>query len=149
MTWWLMAIRAVLVLIFSIALFRLLDRRVFGKYAALDVVVSVLVGSTLSRGITGNAPFIPTLAAVAVLVGAHALLAHLAARYGWFDRLTKGRPILLLRDGHLDRHASHRHNIAEQDVLEALRTKGGRDLAQIEAAYLERSGAISIIRKPT
>jgi len=48
---------------FGLALVRLAGRRVFVRWAALDIVVAVVVGSNLSRALTGTAPLGGTLAA--------------------------------------------------------------------------------------
>lgn len=146
-TWWQMSIRAVVVLVYSIVLFRLADRRVFGKYAALDIVAAVIFGSTLSRALTGNSPFFATLVATAVLVLVHAGLARLAFQSRWFERLSKGRAVQLVREGELDADAMARSSITEQDLTEAVRARGGlrTDLADVKAAYLERGGQITVI----
>ncbi len=48
--------RAVLVLAYGLTLVRLSGRGAFGKWSALDIIVSIMVGSTLSRALTGSAP---------------------------------------------------------------------------------------------
>lgn len=46
--------RAVLIFAYGLFLMRHSGRRTFGKWSALDVIVSVIVGSTFSRALTGN-----------------------------------------------------------------------------------------------
>lgn len=48
--------RAVLIFAYGFAMVRVLGRRVFGKWAALDIIISIIVGSNLSRALTGSAP---------------------------------------------------------------------------------------------
>lgn len=50
---------------------RIAGKRVFGKWAALDIIVSIMAGSNLSRALTGNAPLGGTLAATSLLMGLH------------------------------------------------------------------------------
>src|SRR5947207_3806516 len=103
--WWQMSIRAVLIFIFGLVLIRVFGRRAFGKQNPLDIVVAIIVGSSLSRALTGNAPFIPTLIATAVLVWFFWVLEHAAARWHWLSRLANGDPVWLARDHRLDRSA--------------------------------------------
>lgn len=82
--------RAVLVLAYGLAILRLAGRRIFGRWSALDIIVSIVVGSNLSRALTGNAPLFGTIAATTVLIGLHWLLARLAAHYRPLSRISRG-----------------------------------------------------------
>jgi hypothetical protein len=61
--------RAILILAYGLAILRLAGRRIFGRWSALDIIVSIIVGSNLSRALTGNAPLLGTIAATTVLIG--------------------------------------------------------------------------------
>lgn len=144
--WWQMCVRAVLVFAWGLVVVRLGGQRLFGKFAALDIVVTVMLGSLLSRVITGNAPLLAGLAATALLVLLHWLVAAAAFRWPGFGHLAKGSPVCLVRDGTIDWRAMRRTNITRHDLDEALRGRGLERTEQVRAAYLERSGAITVIR---
>ena len=145
--WWEMSIRAVLVFIFGLVLIRLFGRRAFGKQNPLDIVVAIIVGSSLSRALTGNAPFISIIIAMAVLVSLFWVLEHAAARWHWLGRLAKGDPVWLARDHRLDRIAMKRWGVTEGDICEAARNSGVAELDAITEAVLERSGKVSILSR--
>ena len=63
-----LALRAVVVFCFAIGLFRLLPRKSLANTSVIDVVLTVLIGSSLSRALTGNAPLGRSLSAVLRLV---------------------------------------------------------------------------------
>jgi uncharacterized membrane protein YcaP (DUF421 family) len=71
--------RAALVFAYGLLLVRVAGRRVFGKWSALDIIVSIVVGSNLSRALTGDAPLWGTLAATTLLMALHWVLAHASA----------------------------------------------------------------------
>ncbi|MGD9615204.1 MAG: DUF421 domain-containing protein [Alphaproteobacteria bacterium] len=145
--WWQMSIRAVLILVFGLVLIRLFGRRAFGKQNPLDIVVAIVVGSNLSRALTGNAPFLPTLIATAVLLGVFCLLEEIAARWHLLSRLLKGQPVALMRDRTIDRRAMKRWGVTDGDIEEAARQSGKPGLDAIDDALLERSGKISTISR--
>ena len=97
-----MALRASLTFAVTLAIVRLGKRRLMGGNTAFDVIVGVIIGSTVSRGLTGNAPLAPTLAAAAAIVAMHWAVSALALRAGWFSRLAKGVPVLLVSEGRAD-----------------------------------------------
>ena len=56
--WWQMTVTGVLVFFYGLALLRLAGQRHFGKLAAFDIVLAVLIASNLSRTLTANAPLV-------------------------------------------------------------------------------------------
>lgn len=145
--WWQMSIRGVIVFFFGLALIRLLGRRAFGELTPVDIVIAILIGSNLSRTITGNAPLLPTLAATALVMLLYWLLIHAAVRSRWISRWFKGRPVHLSRDGQLDPRMMRRTGVGHGDIEESARRSGLDDAGKIQQAVLERSGKISVVPK--
>jgi uncharacterized membrane protein YcaP (DUF421 family) len=143
--WWQMSIRAVLIFIFGLVLIRLLGRRVFGQQNPLDIVVAVVMGSSLSRTLTGNAPFFSTLAAITALLVFFWLLEHAAARWRLLGRLAKGEAVSLVRDHQFNAKAMRLWGVTEDDIAEAARASGNPDVGAVRDAMLERSGRINTI----
>ncbi|MBE0531144.1 MAG: DUF421 domain-containing protein [Rhodospirillales bacterium] len=147
LTWAQMSARGVLISIYAIVLLRVSARRALGHDTAMDFVVAVIVGSALSRALTGNAALLPTLAAAAVIVGVHSLIAALAVHWGWLSRLAKGRPTRLIEAGKIDWRRARRALIGEGDLEEELRLHGVSGIEAVESAHLERNGRISIVKR--
>jgi uncharacterized membrane protein YcaP (DUF421 family) len=144
--WWQMSIRAVLVLLFGLVLIRFFGRRAFSKQNSLDIVVAIMVGSNLSRTLTGNAPFLPTLTGTAVLVILFCIIDHVAASSRFVGRFVKGNPVTMMCNQELDHKAMKRWGVTETDLEEAARTSGIAGLSEVKDAVLERSGRISTLR---
>ena len=143
-----MALRAAVVFVASIAMLKVGDKRFMGKNTALDVFLGIVFGSTVSRAITGNAPFGPTLAAALVLVLLHWLFAAIAFRSQGFGKLVKGHSRLLVSDGEILWDAMRKSHVTTHDLEEALRSDGEEpDVKRVKAAHLERNGDISVIMR--
>lgn len=143
-----MALRAVIVYIVTVLIVRLGKKRFMGRASAFDVILGIMLGSIVSRAVTGNAPLGAALAAAAVLLILHALFSRLALDWHGFGKLIKGEPILMIRDGRLDRAAMRAAHMTERDLWEDLRSDGIKSLEQVAEARLERNGRLSIIRAP-
>lgn len=142
-----MTARAVIAFGFGVVLARLADRRFMGQNAGFDIMLVVVLGSVLSRGVNGDAAFFPTLGASAVLVLLHRLLGTLALRFHPFSELVKGRPETLVRRGVVDHAAMRRHKITPDDLDENLRLHGNvSGTADVEEARVERNGSISVVK---
>lgn len=142
--------RAVLIFCYGLVMLRLSGRRAFAQWSALDVVVSIIVGSSLSRAMTGGAPFWETLAAVAVLSALHLLVAYAVAGSKSLSRLIEGPPIALARDGVLDDKTRLWHAVSETDISEAMRAKqleGIEDMAQVKQMTLEVNGRLTVLKQ--
>lgn len=140
------AARAAVVYLLGLLLVRVGKSRFHGRPSAIDVVLGFILGSLLSRGITGSASISGTFVASGVLVAVHWVATAAACRSHWIGNLVKGRAKLLVEDGRLLRKAMLNSHISEHDVHEAMRLAANiDDLSLVKAAYKERSGLISIV----
>jgi uncharacterized membrane protein YcaP (DUF421 family) len=143
-----MSLRALVVFVLAIAMIRIGNKRFMGKNAALDVLLGIVFGSMVSRAITGNAPFTPTVVASFVLVLLHWVLSAIAFRSQWFGTLVKGRDSILVRDGEIQWEAMRKAHVTEHDLQETMRNSGHQpDVSQVATAHLERNGDISVIMR--
>jgi uncharacterized membrane protein YcaP (DUF421 family) len=141
-----MALRTVVIYAFTLAIVRLGSKRFLSQATAFDVIVGIMLGSIMSRAINGSAPFGPTLAGGAVLVGTHWLLAYLASRVDWFGTEVKGSPVLLIEDGAVRSDGMKEAGLSRRDLAQALRLSSVEpDPSNVRLAYLERNGSISVI----
>lgn len=145
--WWQETIRAILIFLYGLVIVRFAGRRVFGGYAPIDIILGVLVGSTLSRALTANAPFLPTLAATGGIVLIYWVLTFCAIRSDFASWLVKGRPIKLICEGQVDFQRMQRLGVGKRDLTEAMRESGIDEFNEIKKAFLEGDGSISIIQK--
>ena len=141
-----MAARAAVVYVTVVVIVRLAKKRFMGRGSAFDVILAIILGSVVSRAITGNDPLLPALAAAAMLVALHWAFSLLALHWHRFGVAVKGRPRLLVRAGALLDRDMRKEHMTERDLDEALREHGIVDRAQVEEARLERNGEVSVIR---
>jgi uncharacterized membrane protein YcaP (DUF421 family) len=139
-------LRAVVVFLVWLVIVRLADRRLLGKYSAFDVVLAVMLGSALSRAITGSASLWGSLAAAAVLVALHWILTFLSFHSRTFGYVVKGLPRTLVVDGRVYEEEMRRNFITSHDLDEMLRLQGRiASPSKAKLATLERNGQISAI----
>ncbi|MBD0319671.1 MAG: SUMF1/EgtB/PvdO family nonheme iron enzyme [Gemmatimonadetes bacterium] len=125
-----------------------LEGRLMGKATAFDIILGIMIGSVMSRGINGSAGLGPTLVGGAVLVVLHWVFAVIAFRTSWFGDYVKGRPVLLVEYGRVRPDAMREASLSRNDLDEALRLQGMQpDPARVRCAYLERDGTISVIAR--
>src|SRR6266478_8822381 len=141
------SIRGVVVFIAALIMVRLSSERSLAEKTAFDAVLVVIIGSMLARVINGSEAFFPTLGTGFVLVLLHRL-SGLAAYYSHaVGILVKGKPVMLVQGGRLQRKNMLWEHITQHDLEEDMRLEAETDdLSTIQAARLERSGDISFIK---
>ena len=144
---WQICVRAVIIFAFGLACLRISGRRTFAQATPLDIFIAIVVGSNLSRVMTGKASFFGGLAATLLLVVLHRLLAMGTLRWNALAWLVKAPPAVLVRDGTIDRHALRRHGLSQEDLEEGLRMEQVEDCKEVRLATLEGGGKISVVRK--
>lgn len=143
--WWQELPRAFVVFTFGLILLRLSGRRTFARWSALDIIVSVIMGSSLSRTLTGSAPLGGTLLAMVLIAVLHWVLARAASRSQRFAHLVEGQAAILGRSGAIFPREMQRYNISETDMNEALRKEGLEDAGRTRQVTLEPSGTITVL----
>ena len=140
--------RAVLIFAYGLAMLRLSGKRTFSQWSALDVVLSIVVGSCLSRALTGSAPLLGTLAAVGVLVLLHVCAGHACARFNLASKIFEGESVMLVEEGKVDESARRRHMVSNCDLNVALRQhqlRGLSDIQKVSQVRLEPNGKLTVL----
>ena len=140
-----LSVRAVILLLFGIICIRISGPRTFSLHSPLDIIVATVVGSNLSRAMTGKAPFFAGLTATFVLVVLHRLLSWASLRSAFISRWMKFGPLPLVKDGIADAEVMRKEGISHEDLLEALRGEQIEELAAVRLANLEGGGKISVV----
>jgi uncharacterized membrane protein YcaP (DUF421 family) len=127
-----------------LAILRLAGKRLAGQTTTLDLVVLialavVIQGALLEPGRLNAIVFVVTVFA------AHRLIALASARSRFVRELVRGRPVVLIEDGRIDRHRMEREGLSLADLHAGLRKLGYEDPKEIKTAVLEETGQISAI----
>lgn len=142
-----MMARAAFLYVATIAVLRLAEKRSLGDATVFDVVLGIIVGSIAGRAITGGAPMIPSIAAMASLIALHWCFSAIALRSSTFSRLIKGSPNRIIHNGKISSIALKQAHMTRDDLIEDLRQRGVSKPAKVQEAWLERSGTLSVVKK--
>jgi uncharacterized membrane protein YcaP (DUF421 family) len=146
LTVWQIGLRAFLIYLTAILLVKFGEKRFMGKSTAFDMILGIVLGSVLSRAITGNASFFKIIGAGVILVGIHWLFAIVSFYSDGLGSLIKGNARILVKDGEIQWDNMRKSHISRKDLEMALYSNGKvTDPSQVKVARFERSGDISVI----
>ncbi|HEX5509982.1 MAG TPA: YetF domain-containing protein [Pseudolabrys sp.] len=140
-------VRAFVVYVVLIAYVRFGKKRFLSSATAFDAILVIVIGSVSSRAISGNAPFVASLAAALVLILVHWIISYFTEDSKSLGNLLKGRDTLIIKNGVVDRQGMRKTHMSEDDLAEDLRQQGVKHPIDVEEARLERSGKLSVIKK--
>jgi len=139
-------LRGTLVYLFLFFLLRIL-RREAGHIGISDFLVVVLIADAASNAMSSE---YRSFTEGAILVTTIALWDYfvdwLSYRVPALRRLLRPAPLLLIRDGRMQRRNMQREKIQEEELLAQLREKGVDSVEDVKQCYLEGNGRISVIR---
>lgn len=143
-----MTIRAICMFFITLLLIRLSGMRTFGKASAFDVIITIMLGAILSRGITGGASFVGVVLAATVLVIIHRLIGLLSVKLPSLERIVKGEDRVLYKDGQIKWRNMIRSSVSLRDLEESIREEIHADgFEKVETIYIDSNGKISVIEK--
>jgi uncharacterized membrane protein YcaP (DUF421 family) len=123
-------------------------RREAGALSTADLLVIVLVADAAQNAMSSEYHSITEGAVlVATIFGWNYLLDWLAFRYPRVHSLLHPAPLLLVKDGRVQRRNLRSEMITLDDLKEQLREQGVADLTQVKKCYLEADGRLSVIKQ--
>lgn len=146
--WWQLVVRATVVYVVLFALIRLSGKHTLGELSIFDLIVVIVLGSSVRTSLLGDDKSLPGgLIVVVVLLALDFASTWVASRSARGDRVLQGRPVLLARDGVVFDEVLKRLKIPRSSFATALRKHGCEDPESVEQAILEPSGAITVQRR--
>lgn len=123
-------------------------RRETGAIGIADLLVVVLIADASQNAMAGDYKSITEgVALVGTIAFWDYLLDWLAYRFPRIERLVHPPPTVLVEDGELNRRNMRKELLTKEELMSQLREQGVDDLAEVEHAYIEGDGRISVIKK--
>lgn len=140
-------IRATIVYIVLLVLFRLSGKRTLAQVTTFDFVLLLIISEATQQAmVDGDNSMTNAFLLVGTLVGLNILFSEIKQRFKTAEHVLDGAPLLLVEHGHPLHERMEKERVDVDDVLDAAREGHGLErLDQIKYAVLERNGKISII----
>jgi uncharacterized membrane protein YcaP (DUF421 family) len=142
-------LRAAVVYLFLLVLFRLCGKRTLAQITMFDFVLLLIISEATQQALIDSDNSMTNAALlVGTLIGLNILLSLLKQRSKFIERWLEDVPLVIVDRGKPMHMRMDKDRVDRDDILEAAREQHGiRDFDEIEYAVLERSGNISIIPK--
>lgn len=141
------AFRTTVLFIFTLVMLRMVGHRGMGQLSLAEFVIILGLGSAVGDPMFYlDIPLIYGMLVIALVVFYQIILTYLTMRNTTVADLTEGGPIRLVADGVIDLDGIKAARMTHPELLAELRQHGVRELGEVECAYLEIDGNMSLFR---
>lgn len=127
--------------------YRIMGKREVGQLGIIDLIVSILIAELVAISIENSKDSIfLTILPISVLVILELFLAYLSIKSRTFRTIFGGKPSLIIVHGKINYHEMVKQRYSLDDLLLSLRQKEIRNIEDVEYAFLEPNGKLSIFK---
>ncbi|MEE1026959.1 MAG: DUF421 domain-containing protein [Acutalibacteraceae bacterium] len=141
--------RTVLMYVFVSIGVRLMGKRQIGDMQPTELVVTLLISEIAAIPLQDvSQPISIGLVAIFILVLLEILASVIVLKNLRLRRIFSGKAVAVIKNGEIDQKAMQNVRMTVFDLVEMLRMQGIFDLEDIESAFLEVNGNLSVRQKP-
>lgn len=138
--------RTLIMYAYTIFLLRLLGKRGMGQLSILELAIIISFGSAVGDPMVGaDMPILHGLVAITSVAIFQIGLESLVNRSKKVEAMMEGTPNLVVDNGLIKLDCLKKDNLSKEDLFRALRGKDVEHLGQVDKAFFETSGQISVL----
>jgi uncharacterized membrane protein YcaP (DUF421 family) len=126
---------------------RLMDKRSTGLLSPFEIIILAILGDILGDPMYGDKPLFHAMVVITTIVFIERMISRATTHNAFVERVITGEPVLLVKHGIMRKKAMARQNISLHELYSLMRLHGVKDITEIEVAYLEPNGSISMIKR--
>jgi len=138
-------------LMFFIVLFvlRLSGKRGIKQLSVFELAIIISLGSAAGDPMFyEDVALLPAILVFVIVISLYKLITYLTGRFEKVERLVEGKPVKLIEDGKILYKSFRKESLAYDELFSQLRQQSVTHLGQVEFAYMETSGDLSIFYFP-
>lgn len=138
-------LRTLVMFIIVMVSIRLLGKRGVKQLSIFEIVVIISLGTAAGDPMLyKDVGILPALIVFIIIVGLYSLIIYVIGKNKNFEKLMEGKAVRLIKTGAFSIDDFSKEAIGEDEFFSELRMQGVSQLGQIEEAFVESSGNISI-----
>ncbi len=141
-------IRTFILYFLVVALMRLTGKRQIGQLELTELVTAFMISELAANPISNNSiPILYGVLPAIILVSLEVFLSFLSLKSRRFRKLIAGSALPLVKKGKIQKEQMNKSRITVEELVSAMRSAGVSCMSNVEYAFLESNGTISVIPK--
>mgnify|MGYP000581698909 CR=1 FL=1 len=139
--------RTVFFYIFILVIYRLMGKREIGQLSIQDLVVSILIAEMVAISIENKHDSMwLTILPIIVLVILEIVANFISLKFNFIRNIIEGKPALIINKGIINFKEMIKQRYSLDDLLVSLRQASIKSIEDVEYAFLEPNGELSIFK---
>ena len=140
-------LRTTIMYTYTLCNIRLFTTRSISQLTSFELVIVIALGTAVGDPmIFPTVPMIYGMATITTIVLLTKFTSIITERSETLELLIEGQPVMIIKDGELLKEKLHKSDMSVEELFARLRYKGIKNIGQIEYAFIETSGQISVIK---
>lgn len=143
----LIVFRTIFFYFFIVIVYRIMGKREMGQLGVMDLIVSILIAELVAISIENyDQNLMYTIVPVFILVFLEITFAYISLKSKGMHKLLEGKTSLIIYGGKLNYKEMIKQRYSIEDLLLSMRQKQIKSIEEVEFAFLENNGKLSIFR---
>jgi uncharacterized membrane protein YcaP (DUF421 family) len=143
-----LVVRGTAMYLFLFLLFRVVIKRRIGAIGMADLLVLVIIADAAQNAMAGEYTSITDgFILVGTIVAWNYLFDWLNFRFEFLQKILEPPPLPLIDRGRILWRNMRLELVSEQELRTKLRERGVKDLAEVEKAYMEPDGQVTVVKR--
>ena len=127
--------------------YRIMGKREVGQLGIVDLIVSILIAELVAISIENvDKSIMLTIAPISLLVVIEVARAYLSTKSRWFRQVFTSKPSVIINHGVINYKEMIKQRYSLDDLLVSLRQASIKSIEDVEYAFLESNGKLSIFK---
>lgn len=140
-------LRTVVMYLYTMLLARMVGQGGVGQLGPFEFVLVIAVGSAAGDPMFyPDVPLLHGILVITVVILLHRITGYLLGRNRRLEAAVEGEPVMLVHEGEVREDAVEASSITRRELMMLLRERGIREVGEVQRAYLEPSGSLSVFK---
>jgi len=133
---------------FVLIMYRIMGKREIAQLGVIDLIVSLLIAELIAISIENiKSNILIAVAPIIILVILELLLDYISLKSRRFKNIFEGKPSIIINSGKINFKEMVKQRYTIDNLLLELRQKEIKSLEEVDYAFLETNGRLSIFKK--
>ena len=138
-------LKGIIIYLSVIVAMRFMGKRQIGELQPGELAITFLLSEVAAMALQNDSvPLLSGLSLVFLLVLLEVLSSYLSMKSRLYRTLIQGNSVLIIKEGKILRRNMKMIRYSNDDLIEALRLKDVFDVSQVQYAYIETNGSVSV-----
>jgi uncharacterized membrane protein YcaP (DUF421 family) len=140
-------VRASVMFLFLFIVMRSMGRKELAEISAFELILIIVMGDLIQQGVTEQDNSLTgAITAISTFVVWMLAFSYVSFKSTRARKLIEGRPVIVIRDGMPQEKIIRYERLSLDEIADAAREQGIRDLRDIQIGVLESDGSFSFIK---